>query len=387
MYFIYMSGFPPFHQHDTCSLVPTSIPILSAQSSLNPLNKHLEPRSSMDSQDSQSTCQLSDQGRAFSTILTAFVGSIVNGATNGYLVAFMTGWISWFAVLRVLSGALIGLYQAFSSNYAKLEQEQVSKSRPADEMAMEERGLIPETSQGVAHGESQGGKKALLPRILRPQHSSVKRMNIRLSQEVTVLGWIGWLYTAVYSPTVQVLWLAENFTAALGPLKIVRAFGISIAALSLTIDTKKRYAIKLGETKYLGSPARAAFKIINGVSAFGMGIMCAALLVKGAIDMSLEWYIIVIYCIFSLIWAAASFSICPVQDGGIKGSGLIADVLMGAFAGVFLAAPAFAVMQTAEIPTLGAEGFSTPESGLASLQSYLSCDSVAVWQKFVAIFP
>ncbi|KAL9070654.1 MAG: hypothetical protein Q9161_004708 [Pseudevernia consocians] len=341
----------------------------------------------MDSQDSQSACQLPDQGRAFSTVLTAFVGSIVNGATNGCLVAFMTGWISWLAVLRVLSGALIGLYQAFSSSYAKLEQEQVSTSRPADEIAMEERGLIPETSQGVAHGESKDGTKAWLSGIQRPQHSSIKTMNKRLRQEVTVFGWIGWLYTAVYSPIVQVLWLAENWTAASGPLKIVRAFAISIAALSLTIDTKKRYAIKLRETKYLGSPACVAFKIINGVSAFGMGIMCAALLIKGAIDTSLEWYIIVVYCIFSVIWAAASFSICPVQDGGIKGFGLIGDVLMGAFAGIFLAAPAFAVMQTAESPTLSAGGFSTPESGPASLQSYLSCDSVAVWQKFVAIFP
>lgn len=336
--------------------------------------------------DSQSPCELSPQARAFSTVLTAFIGSIVNGATNGYLVAFMTGWISWLAVLRVLSGALLTLYQAFSSKYTRLEHE-LSTSRPTDEIALEERGLIPETSQAVAQGESQGDKGALVPRLLRPQLSSIKRMNGRLTKEVTVLGWIGWLYTAIYSPIVQILWLAENWSAASGPLKFVRAFGISIAALSLTIDTKKRYATKLSDTKYLGSPACVAFKIINGISAFGMGIMCAALLIKGAIDASLEWYIIVIYCIFSVIWAVASFQICPVQDGGVKGFGLIPDVIMGAFAGIFLAAPAFAVMQTAEQPTLGSDGFSTPESGQASLNDYLSCESVAVWQKFVAIFP
>ena len=83
----------------------------------------------------------------------------------------------------------------------------------------------------------------------------------------------------------------------------------------------------------------------------------------------------------------ASYRVCGIQDAGIKGFGLIGDVLMGAFAGILLAAPAFTVMQTAEQPTLGSDGFSTPESGQASLKSYLSCGSVKAWQKFVAIFP
>lgn len=88
---------------------------------------------------------------------------------------------------------------------------------------------------------------------------------------------------------------------------------------------------------------------------------------------------IVIYCAFLIIWAAASFQIYPVRDGGIKGSGLIVDVLVGAFAGLFLAAPAFAVMMSAEQPTLTSGGFSTPESGQDSLKLYLSRGSGAVW--------
>ena len=215
-----------------------------------------------------------------------------------------------------------------------------------------------------------------------------KRANSRLIREITVLSWIGWLYTAICSPIVQALWLAENWTAASeGPLKIIRAFGISISALSLTIDITKRNASRLGDTKYLGSPACVGFKLVNAGSAFGMGIMCAALLVKGAIDTGLAWYIIMIYCVFSVMWAAVSFRICPVQDGGIKGWGLVPDALMGAFAGIFLAAPAFAVMMSAEQPTLTSNGFSTPESGRTSLREYLTCDSVAAWQKFVASFP
>ncbi|KAM0806011.1 hypothetical protein BDR22DRAFT_959025 [Usnea florida] len=310
--------------------------------------------------DSEFSCELSPQARAFSTVLTAFVGSIVNGATSGGIVAFVTGWISWLAVLR-----------------------QPSTSQPADEILMEERVLIPDTSQGGTHGASQDGMTTGLSAVLKLQSNMAERVNNRLKREITVLGWIGWLYTAIYSPIVQALWLAEKRTASGGSLKITRAIGISISALSLTIDIKKRYASRLSDIKFLGSPACVAFKIVNAGSAFGMGIMCAALLVKGAIDLGLAWYIIIIYCVGLVIWAAASFRICPVQDCGIKGWGIVPDVLMGAFAGIFLAVPAFAVMQSAEQPT----PFSTPESGQASLREYLSCDSVAVGQKFVAIFP
>lgn len=193
----------------------------------------------------------------------------------------------------------------------------------------------------------------------------------------------------MYSPIVQILWLIENWGPASAPLKFVRAFGISVSALSLTIDTKKPYASKLSEKGSFGELAGIAFRLVHAASAFGMGVMCAALLIKSAIDAHLAWYFVLIYSIFCIIWAVASYRVCGIQDAGIKGFGLIGDVFMGAFAGIFLAAPAFAVMQTAEQPTLDSDGFgfSTPQSGQASLKSYLSCDSVKAWQKFVAIFP
>ena len=323
-----------------------------------------------------SSCEeLSPQGRAFSTILTAFIGSIINGLTSGYLVAFITGWISWFATLRILSGALISLYQSFSSKYA-----QIPTAPPTDEaIALEERGLIQDPSSGDANTGASG--------LIFGSKKSLQAMNKRLKREVTVLGWIGWVYTAIYSPIIQVLWFVDNVSAASGPLKLVRGLGISITALGLTIDTKKRYALKLQDVNYIGGPACVAFKLINAGSAFAMGCMCAALLVKGALDMKLKWYFIAIYCVFCVIWTAASLRIVPVQDGGIKGLGIIRDVLMGAFAGVFLAAPAFIVMRDAEFPSLTDHGFSTPASGQASLNSYLSCESVAVWRKMAAVLP
>ena len=305
-----------------------------------------------------SDCELSPQGRAFSTVLTAFIGSIINGLTSGYFVAFITGWISWLAALRILSGALITLYQAFSPKYTQV-------STTDDAIPLVEQGPGPENVTGGAKN-----KNYLLPKNRR-------------KRDITVLGWIGWAYTAIYSPIVHILWIAANWSAASGQLKLVRGLGVSVAALGLTIDTKKRYA------ENLGGIAGVIFKLIHGGSAFGMGAMCVALLIKGAIDMNLKWYFMLVYCIFCVIWAAVSFSVVPVEDGGIKGFGIIPDVLMGVFAGVFLAAPAFIVMRKAEQPTLdtGSFDFTTPESGSASLHDYLSCESVPVWRKVAAVLP
>ena len=310
------------------------------------------------------SCELSPQGRAFSTVLTAFIGSIINGITSGLLVAFITAWISWFATLRILIGAVWSLCQAFSSDYTPIST--------ADEMiALEERGAAADVAP--SNSAHIGSKLSMV--------------NKRLNRKVTVLGWIGWAYTAVYSPVVQALWLAANWTSASGSLKIVRGLGISVTALALTIDTKKRYAETLRGSSYLGRVACIAFKLTNAGSAFGMGAMCAALLIKGALELHLKWYFFVLYCVFMVIWAAVSFTFIPVQDGGVGGAGIILDVLMGAFAGVILAAPAFFIMKSAEQPTVSLNGFSTPESGQASLSHYISCDSVAVWRKIAAILP
>ena len=303
------------------------------------------------------SCELADQGRAFSTVLTAFIGSIINGLTSGSLAAFVTAWISWLAVLRVLSGALYGLYQAFSPKYTKLSTNE------DETIALEQPGRVSNNTAGRAvPGASAPGDKTGM--------FSAKR---RRTMDIHGLGWIGWVYAAIYSPIIQILWLTANWSAASGQLKLVRGLGISVTALGLTIDTKKRYAERLGGIYGV------IFKLINGGSAFGMGAMCLALLVKGAIDLSLKWYFILIYCVFCVIWTAISFKIVPVSDGGIQGSGIILDVLIGAFGGIFLAAPAFMVMNTSE--------FGSHESGSASLNKYLSCQSVSVWRKMAAILP
>jgi hypothetical protein len=45
---------------------------------------------------------------AFSTMLTAFVGSVIGGLSSGTLIAFITGWIAWLSFIRILA---TGIYE------------------------------------------------------------------------------------------------------------------------------------------------------------------------------------------------------------------------------------------------------------------------------------
>lgn len=59
-------------------------------------------------------CTLTPAASAFSAILPAFIGSLINGLASGWVVALATGWIAWFAVFRVLFGAVYMLQHSLS---------------------------------------------------------------------------------------------------------------------------------------------------------------------------------------------------------------------------------------------------------------------------------
>ena len=182
--------------------------------------------------------------------------------------------------------------------------------------------------------------------------------------------------------------MVENWSAASGQLKVVRALGIAVSALSLTIDTCTRYGVALGGTRFGGPWARVEFSLWTASVAFRLGIERALLLIKAVHDLHLPWFAVLIYCIFLIVWAEASFRLYPVRDGSIEGWNIIAGVLMGAFAGLGLAVPAFAVYQTVQSNADTAK-MMRDGSGqqVQSLGQYLLCEDVAIWQKFVAIFP
>ncbi|KLU90011.1 hypothetical protein MAPG_08978 [Magnaporthiopsis poae ATCC 64411] len=65
-------------------------------------------------------CELSASGSAFGTFLSAFIGSILNGLFNGFYIAFLTGWIAWLSVTRILAA---GIYEGYLVATKPLDQD------------------------------------------------------------------------------------------------------------------------------------------------------------------------------------------------------------------------------------------------------------------------
>jgi hypothetical protein len=73
--------------------------------------------SSSSSGSDYSSCRLTASASAFSTLMSAFIGSVIKGLTSGWLVAFATGWIAWMAVFRILLSGLYMLYRSVTNSW------------------------------------------------------------------------------------------------------------------------------------------------------------------------------------------------------------------------------------------------------------------------------
>ena len=289
-------------------------------------------------------CALSPQARALSSILTSFVGTSLTGLSSGSKVAFQVGWVCWFASLR---NALVSIYQIYS--VCRLE--------------------LPEGGEHFFKFADH-----LWPHDFRDWNDDFFRG--RADREVSFLGWIGWIYTTLYSPTIQVMWLLENWNRASTGLKIARAIGVSVAALPSTFDTRARYGEALG--KRCGRPAAWMFGVLTAASTVtltGVSLIELGLAVKGLGKFA---WVAVIYIFFLLIWTWFSFEAASPHDEAKHLGGWanrLGGLGMGVFSGAFVAAPAFGVMMVAQDhPGLG-------------LSAYLKCEGAAWWQKMVAVLP
>ena len=200
-----------------------------------------------------SICTLSPHARALSSILTSFVGTSLTGPSSGSKVAFQVGWVCWFASLR---NALVGIYQVYS--VCRLE--------------------FPEGGEHFFKFADH-----VWPHDFRDWNDEFFRG--RADTEVSFLGWVGWIYTTLYSPTIQVMWLLENWNKASTGLKIARAIGVSIAALPSTFDTRARYGEALG--RLCGRPAAWTFGMLTAASTVtltGVSLVELGLAVKVRLD-------------------------------------------------------------------------------------------------------
>jgi hypothetical protein len=294
-------------------------------------------------------CVLSPHGRALSSVLTAFVGSIISGISGGHFTAFLTAWICWLASLRIIAVGIWAVIQAV-------------QLKPLN---------------GGSQFHDFYGRIPLLGKLMGG-FSGVRDIDDEDAEanSPSFLGWLGWAWSACYSPVIQTLWLVENWDKASGSLKLVRAIGVSVTALPLTMDTRARYGAALGAI--FGGWSETVFTFLTAGSCLMLGVLASIELVLGAMETSLKPFAIVVYVLFMLVWNYVSLVFATPYDGARSMNSLgafLGGLAMGAFGGLFVAAPAFTLLHSAQ---------DTPGS---SLDIYLRCESVALWQKLIAVVP
>lgn len=290
-----------------------------------------------------STCALSPHSQALSTVLTAFVGTIINGISSGYLTTFFVMWTCWFAIIRIFFVAIWALHESI------LLQPLEGGAQFFDFWK------IFNGARGFDTPFFRGGAEKTPP---------------------TFLGWVGWIYSTLYSPTIEILWLVENWHNAPGSLKFVRSLGVAVAALPLTMDTRSRYGAALGQL--VGTWARCLFNFITATSCMILGIISAILMCLAVQQLGIRWYIVMLYIIFAFLWMwhGMSFAIPHDESRLVNSWGkFLAGLAMGCFGGCSLAAPAFVLFTNA------------PSSPGVGLVEYIKCDSIATWKKIVALSP
>lgn len=196
------------------------------------------------------------------------------------------------------------------------------------------------------------------------------------------MGWLGWGFTTLYSPVVQVLWCVENWRLASAGLKWARAVGVGVAALPSGFDTRARYGRALGRVCCGGRWGRVVemvFALLTTASTVTLAGVSVVELGRAAKEAGRgKAWLAAGYVVFSLVWMKYSLAFESPYDAAKDNGGWgrrLAGLAMGAFGGLFVAMPALFMMLTAE------------EQAGVGLGDYLQCEGVAWWQKMVAILP
>lgn len=325
-------------------------------------------------------------------MLTAFIGSVINGVCNGTGISFLTGWISWLAVVRILVAGVLEVRIAIEAGtdfdavdsvpYVYIGRDNMDSTRTEDVEAPIELQCPTQEQYTDTHIDDAPVETDDSP---KPEEHTKVSPGTRLERNVTVLGWVGWIWSALYTPVSQTIWLSVHITSSDGLQQLVRALAIGVSALGLTYDYKQRYAAVLG--RRYGAWSFAAFNAWNATACLLLGMEALILLIHSAMNIhEVPIPLVVAYPIFSVVWSTISLAAIPPSDGAVSGN-IFAGALMGAFVGVVVAAPAFGLWQDAQFTDEIADmmGKTAPE-GL-SLGDFLACESASVWAKFAAIMP
>lgn len=342
-------------------------------------------------------------------MILAFVGSVITGISSGALVAFFTGWISWLSVIRILAAGVYELYLTWNAGTDFHNVEPIDKegSKPLHEyIGMNGIPASYDVGPGAVHEDyPTGGQYEEQQRhglLDNTQHQPTTARSIirkppfrNIERNVNWTGWLGWIWSAIYMPISETIWVCVNLNSSTsGVQHLVRALAIGVSALGLTFDYKQRYGAALGQR--WGAWAFLTFNMWNTGACLLLGVEALILLIHGTVKLERKPIpLLVAYPVFSVVWAVGSWIFLPPIDGERpwpptkKGRVwvVLAGTLMGAFAGVFVAAPAFALWRNASFDEhAAASSGQSPDAGL-ELADYLACEGVSAWAKFAAVMP
>lgn len=372
-------------------------------------------------------CTLTPAASAFSAILSAFIGSLINGVASGWVVALATGWIAWFAIFRVLLGAVYMLRYSLSDGWGPGPSQLPSTSAETLDIPLAPNESPPppppepyfnpysfraalhpfRAARAIRAQQKAEFRHVFSPSSLWPSPAVVRgavapppvpahwasdpmlKPRPSLDRSVTALGWFSWGYTVIFAPITQMLFLAANWSRpGVGAAKLVRGLTVAVTALPLCVDVRVRYGERLGRRKWM----RVGFNVVTAGSCSLQGVFCGLLLGRGVVDLgvgggrgfpSVVAIAVPVYLVFAALWAMASCSLLPMRDGGRREEsklwvfGYLRDILAGAFAGIFLAMPA--VMLYFGVARVGGDG-------AQDLSAYLNCEK-QVWRKMAAVLP
>ncbi|KAF1965476.1 hypothetical protein BU23DRAFT_585009 [Bimuria novae-zelandiae CBS 107.79] len=337
-------------------------------------------------------CALSPSAAAFSSMLSAFIGSMLNGLFSGLWIAFFTGWISWFSVARIVAAGLYEFYliikigtdfdsagaQQFQSIGLHMYGGSNAGAGSAPSEVVDEEARLMQAMNHAQQNLETHYHPVVVAQFKKNRTDRYFRAVFKeLERTVSAFGWLGWVWSAVYTPLSQSIFLAVHITSDRDSILLfVRALAIGVSALGLTFDYKQRYGAALG--RKWGPWAFVVFNVWTSTTCLLLGYEALALLIRGIMNFSNPPIpLLLVYPIFSCIWACVSWKVLPPIDGARPGLNLLADVLMGAFAGIFVAAPAFVLWQERQFDAnkssfFGHGGSSDSESGM-NLGEFLSC--------------
>ncbi len=291
-------------------------------------------------------CELSPHAAFFSTVLGTIVSTIIAGVTGGRVVPVIVGLTSWLATLRIIT---IGLWQV---------------------------GVV------LLLKPTKGGEQwyVFARYIIHPLgESDFVRGEETSSDNVNILGWIGWVWSVLYAPPIQVLWFVKNWNSPLLALSLIRGVSISVVALPLTMDTKALYGTALGKWGG-GKFTEWLFSVVTTVSLVTLGVISTieiSLSVLKHLTPSNRWQIAVGVS-FLVMWGWASLSAFPPLDvpfGGSSPREVLHGAVIGCCATLFVALPQFILMEAAS------------RSPGMSIRNYITCSSVPWWERAIAVLP